>query len=142
MIKEITNEIELNRCDELLNLLILDERKYDQTIDEYFKVKDYFKNVIKGNNFLLGYIIDDKIVGYIFIKNIDNSNYLIDGLYVEEEYRRRGIGKKLINKALELCKQRNAKCIDINVMYKNDLAKNLYKLLGFEEFRMTLRKEL
>lgn len=50
----------------------------------------------KKNNYLLGYYIDNEIVGYLFIKGIEKDVALIDGLYVEDKYRNKGIATKLI----------------------------------------------
>lgn len=144
MIKRIIDEINANACDKLLTMLIQDERQYDNTLDENFVVKDYFKKVIKDNNNLLyGYFVDNKIIGYIFFKHTkDMGNvYLVDGMFVKEEYRRKGIAKSLIKFGMDELKNRNIDYIDINVMANNYIAFNLYKSLGFKEFRIGLRKE-
>lgn len=148
MIKKVETLEEANKCDELLNKLILDEMEYDDTINENFIVNNYFFQIIKNkDNILLVDKIDEKIIAYIFAKRIyDNSTekigYLIDGLYVEPEYRNHGIAKNLISEIINICKDNNASYIDINVVYKNLLAKKLYKSLEFSEFKLTLRKEL
>lgn len=140
MIKEVENLEEAKVCDKLLNKLIIDEYSYDKTIDKKFKVKDYFTSIYKDdNNKLLIYKSSDKIVGYIFTKKIEKG-ILIDGLYVEKPYRNNGIATDLINHVVKISKENKIKYIDINVMYENELAKNLYKKLGFNEFRVTLRK--
>lgn len=140
MIKEVKNLEEAKICDKLLNKLIIDEYSYDKTIDKKFKVKDYFTSIYKDdNNKLLIYKTDDKIVGYIFAKKIEKG-ILIDGLYVEKTYRNNGIATDLINHVIKISKENKIPYIDINVMYENESAKNLYKKLGFNEFRITLRK--
>lgn len=140
MIKEVESLEEAKICDKLLNKLIIDEYSYDKTIDKKFKVKDYFTSIYKhDNNKLLIYKSDDKIVGYIFAKKIEKG-ILIDGLYVEKTYRNNGIATDLINHVIKISKENKIPYIDINVMYENESAKNLYKKLGFNEFRITLRK--
>lgn len=145
MIKKVIDKIDADKCDLLLNKLILDEKQYDKTIDENFIVSDYFSKMINNSNvILLGYYIENEIVGYIFIKNInsDDKVYLLDGLYVEEKYRNKGIAKELISEALNICKEYDCKYVDINVMYKNEIAKKIYKRFGFDEFKLNLRKEI
>lgn len=145
MIQRVLDEEKANYCDVLLTKLIQDERQYDDSIDKDFIVKDYFKNIIKINdNILLCYEEDSIIKGYIYLKlinNDDKNGYLIDGLYVLEEYRNQGIAKKLINAALDEINNKNVSFIDINVMSDNKIAINLYKLFGFNEFKITMRKE-
>lgn len=148
MIKKVETLEEANECDKLLNKLILDEKQYDNTIDANFKVNNYFANMFKNkDDVLLVKIIENKVVAYIFAKKLNNNvsesiGYWIDGLYVESEYRRQGIAKDLINEITKICAMDNCSYIDINVMYKNELAKKLYKSLEFQELRITLRKNL
>lgn len=140
----VKTENAASECDKLLTKLIQDERKYDSFINNNFIVKDYFKNVIKDeNNILLVYQENEIIKGYIYLKYIEidgNQGYLIDGLYVLENYRNCGISKMLIDEALKILANKNIKFIDINVMYQNELAKNLYKHFGFKDFKITMRK--
>ena len=144
MIIRVLDEERSHVCDMLLTKLIQDERQYDNSIDENFIVKNYFQNVIKNeNNILLCYEEDEIIKGYIYLKPIDIDNkkgYLIDGLYVDTEYRNNGIATKLIEKALTIVE--NIDFIDINVMANNNIAINLYKHFGFKEFRISLRKNI
>lgn len=144
MIKRVITNLDAKQCDELLTKLILDERKYDKNIDENFIVKDYFKSIIqKENHYVLAYFKDNIIVGYIYLKPIETDNklgYLIDGLYVLEEYRNQKIAKSLILESLNILAKLDIEYIDINVMWDNEVAKNLYKYLGFDEFKIQMRK--
>ena len=143
MVQRVFDEKQANYCDTLLTKLIQDERQYDNSINENFKVNDYFRNIIKNDkNILLCYEENNFIVGYIYLKPITNDTqkgYLIDGLYVEKQYRNKGIGKKLVEEALNLIKN-NYDFIDINVLYANKIALKLYKSLGFKEFKICMRK--
>ncbi|NLC48142.1 MAG: GNAT family N-acetyltransferase [Tenericutes bacterium] len=145
MIKQVTKILDAKICDEFLTELILDEQKYDSTIDKDFKVSDYFPNIINNKEYyLLGYYIENEIVGYILIKFVDQNNKicLIDGLYVKKEHRNKKIATSLVDEALKICNEKEYKHIDINVMYENNIAKKLYKKFGFEEFKVNLRKNL
>lgn len=144
MIKRVITNLDAKQCDDLLTKLVLDERKYDKNIDENFIVKDYFKSIIqKENHYVLAYFKDNIIVGYIYLKPIETDNklgYLIDGLYVLEEYRNQKIAKSLILESLNILSKLDIEYIDINVMWDNEVAKNLYKYLGFDEFKIQMRK--
>lgn len=146
MIIRVLDEKRANICDTYLTKLIQDERKYDNSIDENFIVKNYYKNVIKNkNNILLCYEEDNVIKGYIYLKLITNENtkgYLIDGLYVDTKYRNNGIATKLIENALTIINKKNAGFIDINVMANNKVAICLYKKFGFADFKINLRKNI
>ena len=145
MIIRVFDEQKAKICDKLLEKLVLDERKYDSSIDENIKIENHFTNLIKDtNNILLVYEEDNIIKGYIYARATYENNkvYLLDGLYVEEEARGKGIGTKLIKEALRILKENNITNIDINVLKANEGAYNLYKKLGFIETKVTLRKEI
>jgi ribosomal protein S18 acetylase RimI-like enzyme len=143
MIKEVENILDANKCDELLTKLILDERKYNDLIDNNFKINNYFNKMLNDKNIiLLAYYLDNEIVGYILIRIIEKDVCLLDGLYVEEEYRNRGIATSLLNEAINRCKKLNVKYVEINTMAKNKIAKNIYKKLNFIEFEIKLRKDI
>ncbi len=138
MIERIISEEDANICDNLLNELIMDEKQYDNTIDESFRVKDYYKNMIVNKDFyLLAYKEDNIIKGYLFLKKINNV-FFIDALYVEKEYRRKGIASSLISEALKIAGDNK---VDINVLLANTQAYNLYKKFGFVDYKVTMRKD-
>lgn len=142
MIIRVLDEEKANVCDQLLTKLIAEE----QDIDNGFKVKGYFKNVIKDQKkILLSFFEDDIVKGYIYLKPIetdDKNCYLIDGLYVLKEYRNNGIAKKLLDEGLKLLKEKNISFVDISVMEDNKIAYNLYKKYGFVNHRITMRKTI
>ena len=146
MIIRVLDEERASTCDILLTKLIQDERQYDNSINKDFVVNNYFKNIIKNeNNILLCYEEDNIIKGYIYLKPVNNDSqncYLIDGLYVDNEYRNKGIATKLIENALNVIKETNVAVVDINVMANNSVAISLYKRFGFNEFRISLRKNI
>lgn len=146
MIIRVFDQNRADICDDLLTRLIRDERQYDDSIDENFVVKDYFRNVIKNkDNILLCYEEDGIIEGYIYLKIVGNDNkkgYLVDGLYVVDEYRKNGIANRLMDEAMRIVRDTDAKYIDINVLFDNKVAYELYKSFGFNEFKISFRKDL
>ena len=130
MIIKVNSIDDCKICDNFLTLLIQDERKYDTTIDEKFVVKDYFINMINNQNILLLYKSENKPIGYIFAKKIDDK-YLIDGLYIDINFRNKGIAKKLIKKIIKEIYSLGDYEIFINVLKENKVAVNLYKNIGF-----------
>ena len=147
-IKEVETKEELKKCDEFLNKLILDEKKYNDNINTDNKIENYYEKVLNDNNKLF-IAVDNDIAGYIFIKITDpikNSEIykeaMIDALYVEEEYRNKGIATSLIEKAKEYAKSMDAKKISISVISINENALKLYRKVGFKDFSYRLKQEL
>ena len=142
-IKQVTNVVDADRCDELLTKLIHDERQYNDTIDDNYIVTNHFNKMLDDENIIiLGYYINNIIVGYILIRRMANNTCLLDGLYVEKEYRNKGIGKSLLTEAISRIKNMNVKYVDINVMYNNIIAKHIYEKLGFVGYEIKMRKSI
>ena len=142
-IKQVTNVVDADRCDELLTKLIHDERQYNDTIEDNYIVTNHFNKMLDDENIIiLAYYINKTIVGYILIRKMANNTCLLDGLYVEEEYRNKGIGKSLLTEAISRIKNMNVKYVDINVMYNNIIAKHIYEKLGFVGYEIKMRKSI
>ena len=67
---------------------------------------------------------------------------MLDGLYVESQYRNQGIATKLIDKCKNWCKQIGAKVFELNVLSANKGAYDLYNQLGFIEVEKKMRLKL
>jgi ribosomal protein S18 acetylase RimI-like enzyme len=55
----------------------------------------------------------------------------IDDVYVAQDYRRLGIGRTMMSRALEICARSLFKHVMLMVNPTNDAAKSLYQSLGF-----------
>ena len=142
-IKQVTNVVDADRCDELLTKLIHDERQYNDTIEDNYIITNHFNKMLDDENIIiLGYYINEIIVGYILIRRTSNNTCLLDGLYVEKEYRNKGIGNSLLKEAISRIKNMNVKYVDINVMYNNIIAKHIYEKLGFVGYEIKMRKSI
>ena len=142
-IKQVTNVVDADRCDELLTKLIHDERQYNDTIEDNYIVTNHFNKMLDDENIIiLAYYINKTIVGYILIRKMANNTCLLDGLYVEKEYRNKGIGNLLLKEAISRIKNMNVKYVDINVMYNNIIAKHIYEKLGFVGYEIKMRKSI
>ena len=142
-IKQVTNVVDADRCDELLTKLIHDERQYNDTIEDNYIVTNHFNKMLDDENIIiLAYYINKTIVGYILIRKMANNTCLLDGLYVEKEYRNKGIGNSLLKEAISRIKNMNVKYVDINVMYNNIIAKHIYEKLGFVGYEIRMRKSI
>ena len=127
MIIKVDNIEDCQICDNFLTLLIQDERTYNNTIEESFVVKDYFINMIKKDTILLLYKNKEIPQGYVFAKKWEDG-YLINGLYVDVNFRNQGIATKLMK---EIIKQLKDNLIYLVVLKANEKAFNLYQKLGF-----------
>ena len=58
--------------------------------------------------------------------------WLLNDLYVEEEYRQKGISIALIDKAKELCRETGACQLSLETSKTNMVGNNLYPKTGFQ----------
>ena len=94
--------------------------------EEKENINEYVINIV--NETLKDYfniIVDDKIIGSVCIKDLENAK-LLDEIYLEKEFRSKGIGTDIIRKIIE-----NNKNVYLWVYKKNKKAVLLYKRLGF-----------
>lgn len=136
------------KLNELLTLLIRDEKKYDNNINEEFKVKSFYEYIInKENNYLLVAESSNTIIGYLYGYIIDDENTVInkvakiDALYIEKEYRHHGIGSSLINEFKNIIKDK-VKYLEVNTFNNNKEAISTYKNNGFKEISTIMKLEL
>jgi predicted GNAT family N-acyltransferase len=78
---------------------------------------------------ILAYL-DNQPVGTARVRYLDNQIASIKKLAVLSNARRQGIGKKIMEKALELAAQKNIKEV---VIRAQEYVKGLYQQLGFEQ---------
>jgi ribosomal protein S18 acetylase RimI-like enzyme len=148
IIKKVDNIKDAIECNKLLTNLINNERKYDTNIKSDYIVNKYFENIYANKNNCLFIAKDNNnlVIGYAFCKMItsDDGPYinhiaLIDGLYVNQEYRQQGVATKLIEECKTWAIEAGATIIELNVMSENINAINLYENIGFKELEKKMR---
>lgn len=148
IIKKVDTINEAIECDKLLTKLVNTERKYDTNIKTDYIVHKYFENIYnnKNNCLLIAKEDNNLTIGYAFCKIITNDDgphinhiALIDGLYVNEEHRNKGIATKLIEECKTWAIEAGASIIELNVMSDNINAINLYENIGFKELEKKMR---
>ena len=88
--------------------------------------------------------IEENIIGYL-AGCIHNKNECfteqfaeIENMYIENEYRRLGVGTKLVEEFKSYCKENNIKYIKVSAWNDNIEAINFYKNNDFLEYEKTL----
>jgi ribosomal protein S18 acetylase RimI-like enzyme len=114
---------------------------------------EYFENSIKDVN-SLNYVYEENgdIIGLLMVTKKSNNSmsitkkkkttYFIEDIVVDNNYRRKGIGKKLYNYLQDMAIKENIDAIELNVWAFNDSAINFYESLGMSVKNMKLEKIL
>jgi len=108
---------------------------YRQSSD-YIKAKNFLTDRIQHNESIIYIAYDEEnAVGFTQLYPLFSSvtmqpMFLLNDLYVEDNYRNQGIGNLLIDKAKQLCKTFRYKGLAIQTEQSNP-AQHLYERLGF-----------
>ena len=104
--------------------------------------KDELTNIINDKNTpIFVYVENNKLLGYAFLKIIDNKNsnvltpiktIYIDDLCVTSSYRGNNIGHKLYDYVINYAKEINCYNVTLNVWCGNDKAIKFYESLGLK----------
>lgn len=126
-----SSEKDINRLIEYKNRTIYQYAK-DLSNEEIDRINKYITSEVpRLINDYCNIIVDNKIVGFILLTNNDNGK-LLDEIYLEEEYRNKGIGTKIIMDILN-----NNDVVYLWVYKENEKAISLYKKLGFNVIEET-----
>ena len=61
------------------------------------------------------------------------NTVFIHSFYIDKSYRNKGIGKKFLQKVIDVLKKDNIKIIELTVDSGNEAANRLYKRTGFKK---------
>jgi GNAT superfamily N-acetyltransferase len=72
---------------------------------------------------------------YILKNNLKKKPFgYLEDLFVDERFRRQGIGTKIIKEVINLARENNCYKIVATARYANENVHRLYKRLGFKDF--------
>lgn len=117
----------LNEADiELVAKMVLEFKETDINIE---KTLDYLEN---RDNYLIGFIEDEKVVGFISAYSIQRYDGKGNMMYIHEvdiheNYRLKGIGSALINELKLVCKKESYMKMFVITNKSNTGAVSLYK---------------
>jgi len=113
-ILKVTSKEMALEANKFLTKLIQDEKKYDENINENCVVISLYDNFYTNTEVcILLARHNDQYIGYLFGTMIDIGDAYIekkaklDALFVDEEYRKNKIGKKLIERGHEIARNLN-----------------------------------
>ena len=137
-------KLELKDLEEVFELL---DELYENKI-EYSIFVEKYKSSLKDDNFY-GIVAteDSKVVGVLIARAINRlakrKNILfIDDLIVNEKYRNTGIGKLLIQNAVDYAVSIDCESLELTSLISNTNAHRFYENNGFEKRQYKFKKHL
>jgi ribosomal protein S18 acetylase RimI-like enzyme len=114
-------------------------RKFQQLVKDYIRLKHSRGIILATSN--------SKVIGMVSYVLIDRLNQPLSELWIPElvvtnEYRNRGIGKRLVQKCESIA--RRNKCYRIRLESRNDRigSHDFYKKIGFSQMALAFEKKL
>lgn len=106
-------------------------------------LKEELKTTINNSNLL---VLEKKenVIGYIVyqIKEKHDKMIWVDQLIIDENNRRLGYGKLLLEKIKEIAKEKNCKRIELSCWAFNQNAIDMYEHIGYKKQKIVLEMEL
>jgi|SRR3989344_642105 len=110
------------------------------------QIKNEFREILSNPKRVLLIIEEDKTIkGFIIgtlIKNNYQCNSYLDEIYVDKNFRRKGLSKLLLNEFAKWSKLKKAKIMRLGVNVNNKKAMKLYNKIGFEIKHYEMKKRL
>lgn len=107
-------------------------------LEKAFNLKQLEKELSNVSSQFFFVYFNDEIAGYLKV-NIDdaqseemgNESLEVERIYIKSSFQKHGLGKYLLNNAIEIAIEHNKKNIWLGVWEKNENAIAFYKKLGF-----------
>jgi ribosomal protein S18 acetylase RimI-like enzyme len=83
--------------------------------------------------------------GYVWMKVVKSAAGVfgrLEQLFIEERYRKQGLGKRLVSVAEEYFRRKGLKKVKLTVTKENNSALSLYSSMGYEARRLVMEKDL
>ena len=146
---------DLKRVQEL-NLLLFEKehREYDSSLNLNWTfgkagTKYYKHKISKDDGCFLIAITDNKIVGYLCggLTKAESCRNLpiiaeLENTFVLDEFRSKGIGKKLYNEFIDWCKTKNVGKVRVEAWAQNEFAIKFYRNNNFKDYALILESDL
>ena len=131
-----------------------EELKYSETLKPLKGTKNKYLEFLKTDltrqwRAIFVAVENKKIVGMIIgkrynaisISKFKRKGYM-SNLYIDKNYRKKGIGKKLLFHTLKWLKKQGVKHVSLEIHKKNSAAQNLSRKIGFKDYTIKLTKNL
>ncbi|MCH6265511.1 MULTISPECIES: GNAT family N-acetyltransferase [Neobacillus] len=127
----------IKELDAVTELFDLYRQFYEQSPDT-LGAREFIKSrILNGESVIFIAYDGGEAVGFTQLYPTFSSvsmkrSWILNDLYVKKEYRGKGVGEKLINKAIEMAQDTGAKGVLLETASDNIPAQGLYEKIGFK----------
>jgi ribosomal protein S18 acetylase RimI-like enzyme len=87
-------------------------------------------------------VVDTGVVGHLWVGREDDADWMVWDIEIAPQHRGRGYGRQAMLLAEELARAEGGRRIELNVFGRNDVARALYRSLGYAEVSVHMRKDI
>lgn len=130
-----------------------EHQEYDKSLNlkwTYVQGKKYFKNrIVNKDGFMEIAESNGRTVAYLcggisarmFYR--EKARYAeLENMFIEERFRRKGIGTKLTRDFVDWCKKKKVKYVAVTASNKNRQGLRFYRDVGFKDYNVTLEMKI
>jgi ribosomal protein S18 acetylase RimI-like enzyme len=117
------------------------EENMQKYLEENLSIQQLTNELLNSESSFYFARINEKIIGYLKINFgkaqtdfKEDDSIEIERVYVSEEFQGKNVGQNLLNKAIEICIEKNAQSLWLGVWERNYKAIRFYQKNGFVEF--------
>jgi ribosomal protein S18 acetylase RimI-like enzyme len=117
------------------------EENMQKYLEENLSIQQLTNELLNSESSFYFARMDEKIIGYLKVNFgkaqtdfKEDDSIEIERVYVMVEFHGKEVGKKLLDKAIEISREQNAKSVWLGVWEKNYKAIRFYHKNGFVEF--------
>jgi ribosomal protein S18 acetylase RimI-like enzyme len=120
------------------------EKMYLATIDGYSleQTRAFLKHILDGSLPQMSAVVDGEVVGFcdIIPNSVKGFTHVARlGMGVRSEWRRQGIGRRMLDACLQLARDAGIEKVELEVFSDNIGAVRLYQSFGFKEEGLRVR---
>lgn len=119
----------------------LDGRARAEILEERFRADAGMVAICLDGEDLVGFVSLSIQPCFLIVSSVREIGY-IEGAYVKEGYRKRGILKRLESMITTYCKERGLRWVELFTLADNQMANESWSRLGYGNFRLQWRKDL
>jgi ribosomal protein S18 acetylase RimI-like enzyme len=142
-IKELQQELFMDTA-KMITELMNYHRKLTNSPKEFWQKDEESIKALKewqGTGIVYSIFKDEITVGFFYVRFGGNNVAWLEDLYISEEFRGQGIGKKAMAMLDELMREKTVTAMFVDVIPRNTSAIKLYRECGFDHLNMIqLRK--
>ena len=112
---------------------IIGEKQVEYMLEKFLSADALVEQINSGYEYFL-FSYDYTFAGFAAIKE-ENGELFLSKLYVDKEFRGKGIGSHMFQKFIEICKLRELNKIWLTCNRNNTSSLEVYKHLGFKVVR-------